>query len=85
MRDVFISGAARTPMGGFQGVFATVDAPALGGAAVMGAVEGAGVSAGAEMVLGRGLPAGRRVERGCACNDGQQDVRGGHEYRDDGL
>ncbi len=30
MRDVFITGAARTPMGGFQGIFSDVDAPHLG-------------------------------------------------------
>ena len=31
MRDVFITGAARTPMGGFQGDLAPVNAAELGG------------------------------------------------------
>ena len=34
MREVVIAGAARTPMGGFQGVFDGVDAADLGGAAI---------------------------------------------------
>ena len=38
MRNVVITGAARTPMGGFQGDFAEVDAPVLGGAAIKAAL-----------------------------------------------
>jgi acetyl-CoA C-acetyltransferase len=60
MKDVVIAGAARTPMGGFQGDFATVDAPALGGVAIKAAVADAG--AGPEMIqevlMGCVLPAG---------------------------
>ncbi len=41
---VVIAGYARTPMGGFQGVFSSVKATDLGAAAVKAAVERAGVS-----------------------------------------
>ncbi|MDX8346751.1 acetyl-CoA C-acyltransferase [Cognatiyoonia sp. IB215446] len=59
MRDVYITGAARTPMGGFQGVFADVDAPHLGGAAIKAAMDGAGVSTVDEVLMGCVLPAGQ--------------------------
>ncbi|WP_341368250.1 acetyl-CoA C-acyltransferase [Yoonia sp. BS5-3] len=59
MPDVFIQGAARTPMGGFQGVFADVDAPTLGGAAIKAAMEGAGVKTVDEVLMGCVLPAGQ--------------------------
>ena len=58
MRDVFIVGAARTPMGGFQGIFAGVDAPTLGGAAIKAAMAGAGVTSVDEVLMGCVLPAG---------------------------
>ncbi len=45
MSEVVILGASRTPMGSFQGVFAEKTAPDLGGAAVKGAIEDAGVKA----------------------------------------
>ena len=44
MNKVSILGASRTPMGGFQGVFNTVTAPELGGAAIRGAIENAGIA-----------------------------------------
>ncbi|MGB8623499.1 MAG: acetyl-CoA C-acetyltransferase, partial [Paracoccaceae bacterium] len=59
MQDVVICGAARTPMGGFQGVFAGVDAPALGGAAISAAMQGAGVGTVEEVLMGCVLPAGQ--------------------------
>ena len=59
MAEVFITGAARTPMGGFQGVFSDVDAPTLGGAAIKAAMVGAGVSTGDEVLMGCVLPAGQ--------------------------
>lgn len=40
---VVIVGMARTPMGAFQGAFSTVDASSLGAAAIMGAMEEAGI------------------------------------------
>lgn len=58
MTEVYITGAARTPMGGFQGVFADVDAPTLGGAAIKAAMAGAGVSTVDELLMGCVLPAG---------------------------
>ncbi len=59
MRDVFINGAARTPMGGFQGVFADISAPELGGAALKAALTGAGVETVDEVLMGCVLPAGQ--------------------------
>ncbi|MBR2575291.1 MAG: acetyl-CoA C-acyltransferase [Loktanella sp.] len=58
MQDVVITGAARTAMGGFQGVFADVDAPALGGAAIRAALDNAGVATVDEVLMGCVLPAG---------------------------
>ena len=40
---IVIVGAARTPMGGFQGDFASLAAHDLGGAAIKAAVERAGI------------------------------------------
>ncbi len=58
---IVIVGAARTPMGGFQGALAAVPAPALGGAAIRAAVERAGIAAEDvdEVVMGCVLPAGQ--------------------------
>lgn len=58
MRNVVITGAARTPMGGFQGTFTEVDAPTLGGAAIKAAMQGAGISTVDEVLMGCVLPAG---------------------------
>ena len=41
---IVIVGAARTPMGGFQGDFASLTAPALGAVAIKAAVERAGIA-----------------------------------------
>ncbi|MFW2543052.1 acetyl-CoA C-acyltransferase [Primorskyibacter sp. 2E107] len=59
MQDVVITGAARTPMGGFQGVFESVSASALGGAAIAGALKQAGDPAVDELLMGCVLPAGQ--------------------------
>ena len=58
MHDIVITGAARTPMGGFQGVFADVDAPTLGGGAIRAALAQAGVVSADEVLMGCVLPAG---------------------------
>ncbi len=60
MKNVYIAGAARTPMGGFQGDFAQTDAPTLGGAAIRAAVSDAGATPGQiqELLMGCVLPAG---------------------------
>ena len=61
MKDVFIAGAARTPMGGFQGVFSGTDAPTLGAVAIRAALDDAGADAAKveELVMGCVLPAGQ--------------------------
>jgi acetyl-CoA C-acetyltransferase len=43
--DVFIAGAARTPMGGFQGELSALTAPQLGAAAIRAAVARSGAKA----------------------------------------
>lgn len=58
MRDVFIIGAARTAMGGFQGTFSELDAPTLGGAAMRAAMARADVTTVDEVLMGCVLPAG---------------------------
>jgi len=57
---VVIVGARRTPIGSFQGQFATVPADELGAAAIRGALEHAGVQADAvdDVLMGCVLPAG---------------------------
>ena len=43
--SIVIVGAARTPMGGFQGDFSSLSAHDLGGVAIKAAVERAGIPA----------------------------------------
>ncbi len=59
MQSVVITGAARTPMGGFQGVFAQTDATTLGGVAVRSALRQAQVTTVDELLMGCVLPAGQ--------------------------
>ncbi|UWR22229.1 acetyl-CoA C-acyltransferase [Sulfitobacter sp. S190] len=59
MKKVVIAGASRTPMGGFQGAFADMTAPALGGAAIRAALENAGAKTVDEVLMGCVLPAGQ--------------------------
>jgi len=58
---IVIVGAARTPMGGFQGDLKDCTAPQLGAAAIRAALERSGISPDAveEAVLGCVLPAGQ--------------------------
>jgi acetyl-CoA C-acetyltransferase len=60
MREVFIVGAARTPIGSFLGELSSVSAPKLGAVAIREAVRRAGISAGdvGEVYMGCVLPAG---------------------------
>ena len=61
MQDsIVIVGAARTAMGGFQGVFQNVTAPELGAAAIRAAVARAGLNASdvQEVIMGNCLMAG---------------------------
>ena len=59
MKDVIIAGAARTPMGGFQGDFNGVEAAVLGGAAIKAALADAGAKTVDEVLMGCVLPAGQ--------------------------
>ena len=61
MEEVVIAGAARTAMGGFQGVFSGTDAPTLGGAAIAAAMADAAVTPQQieELLMGCVLPAGQ--------------------------
>ena len=61
MKNVVIAGAARTPMGGMQGVFGDVGAAELGGVAIAAAIKGAGVAPSRieELLMGCVLPAGQ--------------------------
>ncbi|WP_050604947.1 acetyl-CoA C-acyltransferase [Ruegeria sp. 6PALISEP08] len=59
MKDVVIAGAARTPMGGFQGMFDGVAAADLGGDAIRAALSQAGAQSVDEVLMGCVLPAGQ--------------------------
>ncbi|MCL4763667.1 MAG: acetyl-CoA C-acetyltransferase [Burkholderiales bacterium] len=58
---IVIAGAARTPMAGFQGDFASLAASDLGAVAIRAAVERAGLAAADvdEVIMGNVLPAGQ--------------------------
>ena len=58
MAEVIVAGAARTPMGGFQGALAGAGAPELGGVAGRAALSGADGAAPEEVIMGCVLPAG---------------------------
>ncbi len=57
---VVVTGCARTPMGGFQGTFASLTAPQLGARAIAAAVERSALPADAvdDVLMGHVLPAG---------------------------
>ena len=77
---VVIAAYARTPMGGFQGVFSGVKATELGAVAVRAAVERSGVDPAMVGQIFMGcVPA--KIGRG---HDGQQDVWVGHAGCDHG-
>jgi acetyl-CoA C-acetyltransferase len=59
-REVLIAGAARTPIGRFQGTLAKTAAPELGAVAVREAVKRAGIDAGLvqEVIMGNVITAG---------------------------
>ena len=59
VHEVVIAGAARTPMGAFQGALSAAGAPTLGGAAIRAALAGAEVETVDEVVMGCVLPAGQ--------------------------
>ncbi|MCT4558143.1 MAG: acetyl-CoA C-acyltransferase [Pelagimonas sp.] len=59
MKEVVITGASRTPMGGFQGTFSNETAAKLGGDAIGAALEQAGRPNVDELLMGCVLPAGQ--------------------------
>ncbi|MDC0042339.1 acetyl-CoA C-acyltransferase [Paracoccaceae bacterium] len=59
MEDVVITSALRTPMGGFQGDLDSFSASELGGKAIEGAMEQAGVDRVDEVLMGNVLGAGQ--------------------------
>ena len=59
MQDVFIAGAARTPMGGLQGDFTEMSAVDLGGAAIKAVCTGDHTVD--EVLMGCVLPAGSLI------------------------
>ena len=59
MENVVITSAVRTPMGGFQGDLDSFSASELGGAAIQGALEQAGVDYVDEVIMGNVLGAGQ--------------------------
>ncbi|GAB5449398.1 thiolase family protein [Gymnodinialimonas sp.] len=56
MEQIVITGAARTPMGGFQGALSPLTAAEMGGAAIKAAIGNAQVD---ELLMGCVLPAGQ--------------------------
>ncbi len=58
---IVITGSARTPMGGFQGVLSEASAAELGAAAIAAAVERSGIDKDAidEVIMGCVLSAGQ--------------------------
>ncbi len=75
--DIVIVGAARTPMGGFQGDLKDKTAPELGAAAIKAAIDRAGLTPAdvEEVIMGNVLPAGlgqapaRQASRGAGLPD----------------
>ena len=59
MEDVVITSAVRTPMGGFQGDLDIFSAPELGGKAIKGAMDNAGIDCVEEVIMGNVLGAGQ--------------------------
>ncbi len=59
MKDVVIAGAARTPMGGFQGELSGASAAQLGGVAIRAALDGARAARADDLIMGCVLPAGQ--------------------------
>lgn len=75
MQEVVILSAARTPIGSFQGALSSLPAPELGGRALAGAIERAGIEPAAveQVYMGCVLPAGlgqapaRQAALGAGC------------------
>ena len=59
MKEVYIVSAVRTPIGGFQGNLDSFSASELGGKAIQGAMEKAGITRVDEVIMGNVLGAGQ--------------------------
>ena len=59
MAEVYVTGAARTPMGGLMGSLSGASAATLGGVAIEAALRGAGQPQVDEVIMGCVLPAGQ--------------------------
>ncbi len=59
IQDIYVLGAARTPMGGLMGALSGVSAADLGGAAIAAALARAGGPAVDALFMGCVLPAGQ--------------------------
>src|SRR3954467_5467249 len=74
LKQVYLAGAARTPIGTFGGAFAEVPAPKLGAAAIKGALERSGVKLDQidEVIFGNVVSAGlgQNVARQCSLGAG---------------
>jgi acetyl-CoA C-acetyltransferase len=74
IKDVYLAGGARTPIGTFQGAFALVPAPALGSAAIKATLDRSKVKADQvdEVIFGNVLSAGlgQNVARQCSIGAG---------------
>jgi acetyl-CoA C-acetyltransferase len=74
LKDVFLAGGARTPIGGFLGSLSSVPAPKLGAIAIRESLARAGVPPGAvdEVVMGNviGAGLGQNVARQCSIGAG---------------
>ncbi|MGB1032874.1 MAG: acetyl-CoA C-acetyltransferase, partial [Flavobacteriales bacterium] len=77
MKEVYIVGAARTPMGSFMGSLSSIPATKLGSIAITGALEKAGLAASEvqEVFMGNVLQAGlgqapaRQAAKGAGLSD----------------
>ena len=60
MADIFITGGARTPIGGFQGALTALTAPELGGQAIKAALNQSGIDGSVveDVIMGCVLAAG---------------------------
>src|SRR3954447_17107069 len=74
LKQVYLAGGVRTPIGAFGGAFAEVPAPELGAAAIKGALERSGVKADQidELIFGNVVSAGlgQNVARQCSLGAG---------------
>ncbi|MBC8108528.1 MAG: acetyl-CoA C-acetyltransferase, partial [Anaerolineae bacterium] len=80
LKQVYLAGAARTPIGTFGGAFAELPAPKLGAAAIKGALERSGVRGDQidEVIFGNVVSAGlgQNLARQCSLGAGLSNTIG---------